>query len=160
MPWFKKSPSEASTAAPDASPAFEPSEVEPLTDAEVDWVRSTIAELIEQGVRVGDIDDLGRHYDELLLAWLRLREAERPDPDRVISPIGLAFGQYIADQARLEWGVAIGRDGPEIALHRPLGAGQVVLYPADMVAQRWRAGETGILPALARATVDAVGKMP
>jgi hypothetical protein len=29
-----------------------------------------------------------------------------------------------------------------------------------MVAQRWGAGETGILPALARATVDAVGNMP
>lgn len=160
MPWFKKTPSVAPTGAADASHAADSPEVEPLTDAEVDWVRSTIAELIEQDVRVGDIDDLGRHYDELLSAWLRLREADRPDPDRIISQIGIAFGQYVADHAGLSWGVATGQNGPEIAVHRAGGAGQVVVYPADTVAQRWRAAETGVLPALARATVDAVRSMP
>ena len=112
VPWFKKTPSVAPTGAADASHAADSPEVEPLTDAEVDWVRSTIAELIEQDVRVGDIDDLGRHYDELLSAWLRLREADRPDPDRIISQIGIAFGQYVADHAGLSWGVATGQTGP------------------------------------------------
>jgi hypothetical protein len=133
-------------------------EVDPLTDDEVDWVRSTIAELTEQDVRSGDIDDLGRHYDELLSTWLRLREADRPDPHGVINQIGLAFGQYVADHTDLAWGVATNQRGVEIALHRRRSEAPVLLYPTDMVNQQWEARETGILPALARATVDAIAR--
>jgi hypothetical protein len=160
VPWFKKTPSGSPTAAGDSRSAVERPTVEPLTEDEIAWVRSTIAELAGQDVRAGDIDDLGRHYDELLAGWLRLREADRPDPDGIISQIGLAFGQYLADHAGLDWGVATSVHGAEIVVHRPGNGGQVMLYPADMVAQRWGAGESGILPALARATVDAVGKQP
>ena len=130
--------------------------VDPLTDDEVDWVRSTIAELTEQDVRAGDIDDLGRHYDELLSTWLRLRETDRPDPHGVINQIGLAFGQYVADHTDLAWGVATNQRGVEIALHRERSEAPVLLYPTHMVNQHWEARDTGILPALARATVDAI----
>jgi hypothetical protein len=146
--------------APVSDRRAEAAVVEPLTDDEVGWLRSTIAELEEQNVRPGDIDDLGRHYDELLTGWLRLREPDRPDPHAIINQIGLAFGQYIADHTGLDWGVATDDRGPEIALHRPRTPGQVLLYPADMVAQRWDAQETGMLPALARATVQAVLDIP
>src|SRR6476469_8875926 len=98
MPWLRKSsngqPTEAAPAAPDAS---DDPVLEPLTAAEVDWVRSSIAGLLEQDVRLGDIDDLGRHYDEMLTAWLRLSESQRPDPNEIVTQIGLAFGQYVAD---------------------------------------------------------------
>lgn len=135
-------------------------DIEPLTDDEVVWVRSTIAELAEQDVRVGDIDDLGRHYDEMLTGWLRITEATRPDPHAIINQIGLAFGQHVADQTGLEWGVATSQGGVEIALHRPRTAGRVVLYPADMITKRWDDHETGVLPSLARATIQAVRDIP
>jgi hypothetical protein len=159
--WLKRSsraePAPAATA--EAADAGHP-QVEPLTDDEIEWVQSTIAGLDEQGVRRDDIDDLGRHYDELLTGWLRMRDEDRPDPDRVISQIGLAFGQHIADHTGLAWGVATGAHGPEIALHRPRAVGRVLLYPAGMVAERWAARETGMLPALARATIEAVRDIP
>ncbi len=117
-------------------------------------MRSTVAGLAEQDVLDHNIDDLGRHYDELLTVWLRLREADRPDPSTVITQIGLAFGQYVVDQAGLEWVVATGARGPEIALHR--AQGDVLVYPTAMVAERWAAEEPGVLPPLARATVEAV----
>lgn len=155
--WFRRSPSDGPAEAPRANPGVEAiAHVDPLTEDEVVWVRSTIAELTEQDVRSGDIDDLGRHYDELLATWLRLRESDRPDPHGVINQIGLAFGQYVADHTDLAWGVATNQRGVEIALHRERSQAPVLLYPTDMVSQHWEARETGILPALARATVDAI----
>ena len=153
--WFKK-PSDDGPAGTDAASP----EVEPLTDDEVEWVRTTIAELAEQDVRPGDIDDLGRHYDELLTVWLRLRESDRPDPNAIVTQIGLAFGQHIADHTGLAWGVANHPSGVEIALHRPRTPGQVLLYPAQMITTRWDAHDTGVLPTLARATIRAVLDMP
>lgn len=159
MPWFKRSPGAEPTEPPDAGhDAAETPALEPLTAAEVTWLRTTLAELWEQDVRAGDIDDLGRHYDELLTAWLRLREADRPDPNAVINQIGLAFGQYVADRAHLEWKVATDSHGTEIALHRTRG--DVLVYPTNLVAKRWVAEETRALPALARATIDAVDQIP
>src|SRR3954463_11862911 len=115
MSWFKRSADDVppQDRAPDA-PA---PELEPLTEAEIQWVRTTVAALGEQEVRSHDIDDLGRHYDELLGGWLRIRESDRPDPNTVITQIGLAFGQYVVDQVGLEWVVATGARGTEIALH-------------------------------------------
>jgi hypothetical protein len=159
MPWFKRSSGEEPTESPEAEHAVaDPPVLEPLTSAEVDWLRTTIAELWEQDVRAGDIEDLGRHYDELLTAWLRLREADRPDPNGIINQIGLAFGQYVADHAHLEWRVATDANGTEIALHRVRG--DVLVYPTNLVAKRWVAEETRTLPALARATIDAVEQIP
>jgi hypothetical protein len=76
----------------------------------------------------------------------------------VITQIGLAFGQYVVDQAGLEWVVATGESGPEIALHR--AQGDVLVYPTAMVAERWAAEQAGVLPPLARATVEAVRPAP
>ena len=99
-----------------------------------------------------DIDDLGRHYDELLTGWLRIREADRPDPDNVITQNGLAFGQYVVDQVGPEWVIATSARGPEVALYR--AEGHVIVYPTAMVAQRWDAGELAVIPRLARATLE------
>jgi hypothetical protein len=158
--WFRKSSDELPTSGAEDATTIAFPEIEPLTDDEVVWVRSTIDELAEQGVRTGDIEDLGRHYDELLTEWLRMKESDRPDPHAIINQIGLAFGQHIADHTGLAWGVATSERGPEIALHRPRTPGEVVLYPTDMVAQRWGAHETGMLAPLARATIQAVKDIP
>jgi hypothetical protein len=164
MSWLKKSSGEDQTAeqAPGAEAGAQHGAaapvLEPLTNAETDWVRSSIAELIEQDVVPGDIDDLGRHYDEMLTAWLRLNEPQRPDPNAIISQIGLAFGQYVADQARLDWMVATDDHGTEIALHRERG--NVLIYPTDLVAKRWTAHERSVLPGLARAMIQAVDELP
>jgi hypothetical protein len=162
MPWFKRSSGEEPTEAPvsvqatatDAAPPV----LEPLTPAEVDWIRSNIGGLAEQDVRLNDIDDLGRHYDELLAAWLRLEESRRPDPNQIITQIGLGFGQYVADQARLDWTVATDEHGAEIALHR--ARGNVLIYPTNLVAKRWAAEQLHTLPALARQMIATVEQIP
>lgn len=159
MSWFRRTSNDASVA-PAGPDAADLPEIEPLTDDETEWVRSTIAELEEQGVLRYDIDDLGRHYDELLTGWIHLRDGDRPDPSRIITQIGLAFGQLIVNHTGLEWGVATGRQGAEIVLRRPGTSGPLVIYPAAVVSERWTAEETGVLPALTRATIRAVLDAP
>jgi hypothetical protein len=159
MSWFKSTPGEEPTEAQRSAPAAGAEPVlEPLTAAEVDWVRSSIAELADQDVRLGDIDDLGRHYDEMLTAWLRLNESQRPDPHAITNRIGLALGQYVADQARLDWTVATDEHGTEIALHRERG--NVLIYPTNLVAQHWAAHALNTLPALARDMIVTVEQIP
>jgi hypothetical protein len=159
MGLFRKAPDEEPAPPPQPGPARADDPVlEPLTTAEVDWVRASIAGLAEQDVRLGDIDDLGRHYDEMLNAWLRLDELQRPAPDAIINQIGLAFGQYVADRARLDWTVSTDERGADIALRRP--SGKVVFYPTNLVAQRWAAHERSTLPALARDMIATVDQMP
>jgi hypothetical protein len=159
MSWRKKSSDEPSAETPQSTPAqSDDPTLEPLTAAEVDWVRSSIAELSEQDVRFGDIDDLGRHYDEMLNAWLRLDDAHRPDPNAIINQIGLAFGQYVADHAKLDWIVATDQHGTEIALHR--ARGNVLLYPTNVVAKRWAEHTRNTLPALARDMIATVEQLP
>lgn len=161
MSWFRRTPNDGSVApAGSEEPEAGVPEIEPLTDDEAEWVRSTIAELEDQGVLRYDIDDLGRHYDELLTGWIHIRAEDRPDPDRIITQIGLAFGQLIVNHTGLEWGVATGAQGIEIALHRPGSSRPLVIYPATIVLERWVGEETGILPALTRATIDAVRDRP
>ena len=42
----------------------------------------------------------------MLSGWLRLSDAQRPDPNGIVTQIGLAFGQYVADHAKLDWTIA------------------------------------------------------
>lgn len=158
MRLFKRSSNEE--PAPDApvTPAQEPV-LEPLTNAETDWVRSNIAALVDQDVTLGDIDDLGRHYDEMLSGWLRLSDAQRPDPNGIVTQIGLAFGQYVADHAKLDWTIATDELGAEIGLHRPREA-SVLIYPTAMVGKCWAAEELHTLPALARDMIATVERLP
>ena len=158
MRLFKKSSDDAPTpVAPEAS-AQDPV-LEPLTNAETDWVRSNIAGLADQDVRLGDIDDLGRHYDEMLTGWLRLSDSQRPDPNGITTQIGLAFGQYVADHAKLDWTIATDEYGAEIGLHRPREA-SVLIYPTAMVAKCWAAEDLHALPALARDMITTVEQLP
>jgi len=159
MSWFKRTSDDAPTDEERAAPAeVAPPVLEPLTTAEVDWIRTNIAELAEQDVRLNDIDDLGRHYDELLGAWVRLDESRRPDPNQIITQIGLGFGQYVADQAKLDWTVATDSQGAEIALHR--ARGNVLIYPTNVVAKQWSAHDFHTLPALAREMIATLDQLP
>jgi hypothetical protein len=159
MSWFKRSSGD-DVDGPSSEPVngAQPPAGEPLTADEIAWVRSNLAGLIDQDVRLNDIDDLGRHYDELLDAWVRLDESRRPDPHQIITQIGLGFGQYVADRAKLDWTVATDEHGPEIALHR--ARGNVLIYPTEVVARRWAAEERHALPGLARQMIATVEQIP
>lgn len=75
----------------------------------------------------------------------------------MVNRIGLGLGEHIRRRADMTWVVATDQFGSEVALHRT--EGNVLIYPTNMLAKRWVAGEVGALPPLGQATVEAVHKI-
>ena len=132
--------------------------IAPLNDAERTWLAEQLTRLAKVGVDVDDLASLGHLYDEQLHEWLATPPPDRADPNDLINRLGSGLGEHIRRHTDLTWVVAADQFGTEIALHR--GDGNVLVYPANMVAKRWVAGELGALARLGQATVEAVHSIP
>lgn len=150
MGWFKRS---APPPAP-SGPA-----ITQLNAAEQAWVAESLASLPGMGGADGDIVALGAVYDDALRGWTATAAAPegRPDPNDVINRLGIGFGEYVRTHTGLAWVIAGDEYGTELALHGQ--PGDIVLYPANLVAKRWVAGETGVLPGLAADLIERVAQI-
>lgn len=151
MAWFKRSKADDS-AEPEASPISAPPAVAELTDAERAWIDAHLNALTAIGIH--DIDGLGSRYDQQLTEWLGASDSERPDPNEMINRLGVGFGEYVRRASDTRWVIASDQFGTELALHGE--PGNILMFPTNMVAKRWVAGEVGALPALASATVRSI----
>ena len=99
----------------------------------------------------GDIRDpavLDRIWTTWVDEWSSTPDAERDDPNPYINAVGLAIGQILVDRLGLRWTIATDADGTEMAVHGQ--PGDVLVYPANLVAKRFDTRETGFLePVLA-----------
>lgn len=129
-------------------------EITDLNDAERAWVAETLAAL---GRSDGDIVALGAAYDAALRGWTSVSPDERPDPNGLINRLGIGFGEHVRRQTGLAWVIAADEHGTELALHGQ--PGDVLLYPANLVAKRWVAGDTGVLPELAATLIEQVARI-
>lgn len=120
-----------------------------LNEAERQWVASCIeagrhmvaayAPADAQGPL--DPDVLDRTY----AAWLATGEANGDRINHAINAIGFAFGQLLIDAAGFHWVVATDHFGSEVGLRALPGKGDLLVYPANMVAKRWQQRETMFL---------------
>ncbi|WP_053206230.1 DUF3806 domain-containing protein [Jiangella muralis] len=129
-------------------------EITDLNDAERAWVSEILAAL---GRADGDIVALGAAYDAALRGWTSVSPEERPDPNELINRLGIGFGEHLRKRIGLAWVIAADEHGTELALHGQ--PGDVLLYPANLVAKRWVAGQTGVLPELAAALIEQVARL-
>jgi hypothetical protein len=123
-----------------------------LTDAERVWIDAHLNALTAAGVN--GIAGLGGHYDLQLSEWLSRPESDRPDPNEMINRLGVGFGEYVRRASDTRWVIATDQHGTELALHGE--PGNILMFPTNMVAKRWVAGEVGALPALASATARSI----
>ncbi|SDU09680.1 DUF3806 domain-containing protein [Jiangella alkaliphila] len=144
MGWFKRSAPQAAPTGP---------VITDLRDAERAWVAECLASL--DGAEA-DIVALGTAYDEALRGWTATAPdpEHRPDPNVLINRLGVGFGEHVRLRTGMSWVVASDEYGTELALHGQ--PGDVLLYPANLVAKRWVAGEAGVLPELAAALIERV----
>ena len=135
----------------------EPSErVEPLNDAERQWVessvenvRSTLGELgIEPGGRLTP-----EALDEL---WAAFLELEHDDPNVPINLVGLAFGELLVERLQVAWAVVSDEHGTEIAVR---GASDFTVFPTNFVAKRWERRETGFLAPAFEELARTIGEL-
>ena len=129
----------------------EPQEqVEPLNDAEQEWVAENVAEAsrLADGVLTAEaLDDL----------WAALLRDEPEDPNPGINMVGLGFGHLLVERLGLEWVALTDEYGTEIAVR---GRADFTVFPTNFVAKRFENRETGFIAPAFREMVSTAESLP
>ena len=110
-------------------------QVEPLNEAEQEWVATNVAEatrMLDGELSADRLDDL----------WATLLNEEPGDPNPAINMVGLAFGQLLADRLGLSWIALTDEYGTEIAVR---GRAKFTVFPTNFVAKRYEQRETNFI---------------
>lgn len=113
-----------------------------------------LSDAVRWDVAVDDLESIGRCYDDFVARVLATPPAERKDPTAVCTMIGMALGEHLVRNSRLEWRVVTDAQGTDLAVATPEENG--ILYPADPVMDMWAQQQVGWLPAWARELLSAI----
>lgn len=119
--------------------------IEDPNRAESEWVAAHVgmaADLAAGFAGAGAIPPTVDELDALWAAWLA-ESGRAEEANDVINAVGLAFGQRLVEDLGMRWVVVTDELGTEMAVHEPLG--DVLVFPANLVAKRWESGQTGFL---------------
>jgi hypothetical protein len=113
--------------------------VSALTEAHETWLREQL-----EAVKLF-VADYGSNRAEGLAevehawaSWLDRQNVDPSDPEPIINAVGVYFGQaVIAALEGFGWVVIEDESGTDLAVFGLPGAGDVVIYPASVVAQRY-----------------------
>lgn len=106
--------------------------VEPLNDAEREWVAAHVAAARRA---LGDGELTAAALDEL---WEQTRDTEPAEQNDRVNVVGLALGQHLVDRFGLEWVVFSDEQGTELAVRGP---SDFTVFPTNFVAKRYESGE-------------------
>jgi len=109
--------------------------VEPLNEAEQEWVATNVAE----ATRMLDGELSAEKLDDL---WAAVLEENPADPNPAINMVGLAFGQLLADRLGLSWVALTDEHGTEIAVR---GRADFTVFPTNFIAKRYERRETNFI---------------
>ena len=123
--------------------------IEELTDKEKIWIQQQLAgaaQLVEIMIPEAagqpiTLDNLDRAF----AAWMAMNESDPEVVNAIINQVGIAFGQFVVDHLPLRWVIATDKRGTDLAVYGLPGKGDVLLYPANLVAKRWEQRETPFL---------------
>jgi hypothetical protein len=123
--------------------------IEPLANAEVEWVKAQLANALKFVAALSPAD-AGQPLslaalDRAFASWLASAPAEVDLINAIINCVGIAFGQALVDGAGLQWVIATDKHGTDLAVHGLPGQGDVLVYPANFVAKRWERRESNFL---------------
>jgi hypothetical protein len=120
-----------------------------LTEKEKIWIQEQIngaTKLVEIMVpeMAGQPLTLGS-LDRAFAGWMAVDETDSTVINAIINQIGIAFGQFLVDGLGLKWVIATDKQGSDMAVYGLPGKGDVLVYPANLVAKRWERRETMFL---------------
>lgn len=118
---------------------------ESLNGGELEWrdQQLVVAQLLARRY-VADVDglpDIGV-LGATLDAWLD-DDDTRVDINQVVNGLGIAVGQHVANATGLEWVIATDQIGSDLALAG--SPGDILVFPANMIAKRLVGAERGFL---------------
>lgn len=130
--------------------------IQPLTEAEETWVREAIALARSLVGSLSPSDQAAplepAALDRAYSAWLTApKKAEAND---VINAFGAALGQRMIDDFGFSWAIVIDDYGTELAVHGLPGAADILVFPQNLIAKRYEAGESGFIEPLYRSMAE------
>jgi Domain of unknown function (DUF3806) len=121
--------------------------VTPLSDDERSWV-SVQLEAARQFVadygstRTLDLATLQHAW----ASWLDRQAVDPEDPEPVLNAVGVYFGQSLVDSLDgFDWVHTEDESGVDLAVFGLPGAGDVLIYPANVVAERYNSRDASFL---------------
>lgn len=127
-----------------------PPTIEPLGISESQWRGQQLEaarQLVERYCGTSEMPPSLASLDEVVARWFDDHEPDRPEATDLVNAVGIAFGHHVAAASGLTWVLATDAKGTEIALHR--AAGEVLVYPTNLVAEQVVANERSFLVPLA-----------
>jgi len=133
-----------------------------LNPSEQEWVAGNIELAGEMAKGYGlAVEPGGRLNPEMLdtawAAWLAEHDRDEEDPNQNINAFGLAFGAYLVDRLGLQWKIVEDEYGTEMAVWGR--EGDILVFPANLVAKRYEAGTTTYFGDVAAKTEESVTRV-
>lgn len=94
--------------------------------------------------------------DRAFAGFLSTQESDEKVVNGVINCIGIAFGQFLVDGAGMSWVIATDQHGTDLAVRALPGAGDVLTYPANLIAKRWERKESHFIETTYQAIVSQI----
>jgi hypothetical protein len=113
--------------------------VSALTEAHETWLREQLEAVKAFVADYGSNRADGvAEVEHAWASWLDRQNVDPADPEPVINAVGVYFGQVVIEALTgFGWVVAEDEAGTDLAVFGLPGAGDVLIYPASVVAQRY-----------------------
>lgn len=134
-----------------------PPKIQQLTAAEKAWIAEQLRRAEDFVRRYADAGQVT--IETLEMAWQPWISSGETDTDAingVINAVGIAFGNALAAVTPLEWVIATDAEGSDLALFAYPGKGDLLIFPANLVAKRWEKKESKFLSSMYSAIVAQV----
>jgi hypothetical protein len=136
--------------------------LEPPDASELAWIADNVAKAAAMAKKYGGDDEsltqptLGG-LDAVWVAFTATLRESGDDPNFLINMIGVAFGQYLVQALDMVWVVATDEYGTEMAVHGQ--PGDLLIYPTNLVAKRWKSGEGAFLASIGAQMIADISRL-
>jgi hypothetical protein len=122
--------------------------LQPLGPSELEWIRGRLYEVRQLAPIDGADDDDGLSPEDLdagfeawMRDWMMTPQRVRSSASPAVKAFSVAFGQILVDRLSLEWALVTDQNTTDLAVRGQ--PGDIVLFPARLVAKRFEARATG-----------------
>jgi hypothetical protein len=131
-----------------------------LTEKELGWL-SAQKQAAVRFVNAMSLRDAGQPVslaglDRAFGSWMASEPSGAREINDVINAVGVTFGEFLVENAGLRWVIATDEHGSDLAVFGLPGKGDVLVYPANLVAKRWERRESNFLENVHREIVTKV----
>ncbi len=123
--------------------------IEELNEKEHEWIAAQVAAASHFVAEFSSLDTNQALtlavLDRAFAKWMGSNPSDASQVNETINCVGVAFGTFLVDGIGMKWVIATDEYGSDLAVYALPGQGDVLVYPANFVAKRWKRRETNFL---------------